>query len=104
MNKHHPEQKDSQIYMGNVCIREAQNPFSKSIGWNTVCYGEKAYDLNGNIIKDMVPCFVEKREIQAAIESQKYRIKLYGDPPGCKDNVTVWQKMLDSATVFYERE
>lgn len=103
MNKHHPEQTESQIYMGNVPSEEVHNIFKRYIGWMSTSYGKIAYDINGNIINYMIPCFVEKSEIQSAVEIQKYKIEMHNNPPGCKENIEVWQKMLDAGTAFYDK-
>lgn len=103
MNKHHPEQTEFQIYMGNVPKQDADRIFSRHIGWFSTSYGKIAYDINGNIINGMVPCFVQKTEIESAIKIQKYEIEMRNNPPGCKENIEVWQKMLDSGTVFYDK-
>lgn len=107
--QHHPEQKWNEIYMGN-----GVNPFSDDhfyslydtfnrdgIGWKSKRYGKVAYTTDGEVIRNMVPIFVERAEIEQAIKSKELDIELYGDKAyGAKENIRVWQSMLDRGTVF----
>lgn len=105
--QHHPEQRWDELYFGNVVNPFSDDPYRyrnfelDRIGWKCKRYGKIAYSTGGEIIEDMVPLFVERREIENAIESEKYRIDLYGDKAyGSADNIRVWQNMLDRGTVF----
>ena len=105
--QHHPEQKWNELYFGNVVNPFSDDPYHRydfmqdRIGWRCKRYGKIAYTTDGEIIKGMVPLFVERREIEVAIETEKARIQMYGDKAyGSNDNIRVLQNMLDRGSIM----
>ena len=95
--KHHPEQQDDEVYMGNQDTEEYWNsPYRlrdlynrgderrEWISWETRRTGKVAYDTEGNVIKTSDPVFVKRQEIEAAIAAS-------GNP----ELKRIWQGMLD---------
>lgn len=83
MQKHHPEQQDDEIYLGNH-----QDYRRVKIGWKTWRAGKVAYDTKGNVLKNLEPVFVKRQEIEAAIvasdDAEKKRL---------------WQGMLECGRI-----
>lgn len=64
MKKHHPEQQDDEIYLGNVPTGQEH----RFVGWERVRFGVTALDADGHTVPDYRPAFVpadEVREVMA---------------------------------------
>jgi|SRR6185369_3242033 len=82
--KHHPEQAESEIYMGNTT---AEGMMSSS--WRTSRLGNVAYNRDGAVIpgQDLLPWFVQRREVEEqsarVAEKKEFRweeiVRLYQD-------------------------
>ncbi len=103
MEKHHPEQQDDEIYMGNGNF--GPTPMGPSIfddepiqsSWLTLRVGEVALDNSGRPIKDcpeLKPFFIQATEVQRKID----HIKQAAEPNDFE--VTCLQEMLDSRTLL----
>ena len=68
-------------------------------GWKQKRYGKIAYDTSGEIINNMVPLFVKRQEIEAAIVKEKHKLTLNIDVHTAPDKIRVWQNMLDKGTI-----
>lgn len=83
--KHHLEQKEDEIYMGNV------DPDHFMVGLHTSWITSRF----GNIVKEfrrMQPWFIQRKEVQS-------KLRLERNP----DIAKIWIKMLETNTAFYER-
>ena len=68
----HPEARPSEVWLTNIGMEEDiyggkgydYEDFD-DIGWKTKRIGERAYDINGNLI-DAYPVFVERCELEQA--------------------------------------
>jgi len=80
IKKHHPEQGDDEIFMGNTV------PDKCHIGWKTKRFGKYAYNAYGKLItnNEYVPAFIKKQEVREAL----------ADPKIDADRRRVWEKML----------
>ena len=58
--KNHPEKQSDELWLCNI----GDTPLNTI--WKTVRYGSIAYDNAGNIVKNYVPVFVKKQEIEEA--------------------------------------
>lgn len=78
--KHHPEQGDDEIFMGNTV------PSQCHIGWKTKRFGKYAYNAHGKLItnNEYVPAFIKKQEVREALANEQIDA----------DRRRVWEKML----------
>ena len=78
--KHHPEQGDDEIFMGNTVPNECH------IGWKTRRFGQVAYNIHGERIKSgmYVPAFIKKQEVREALADERLDA----------DRRRIWEKML----------
>jgi hypothetical protein len=106
--KHHPEQQEGQIYMGNGVVPGLRfNPLEwgfEEMGWKSRTFGKVAYNIYGKVLENMAPIFIDEAEVLNAIQSEQDRIAILGDKAyGAKENIQVWQRMVDAGTVFVEK-
>lgn len=82
MIKHHPEQLNDEIFMGNF---ESHSKFDKNrCGWNSLRIGDKAYSTDGSVISYLHPGFIKVQEVNIAIMNTSDEEKR-----------RVWQEMID---------
>ena len=81
--KHHPEQRDGELFMGNMSKprdRKKRETFAEAMvrqfggvvdqprtAWKSVRIGKVAYDTSGNVINNMVPWFIKRSEVKKTI-------------------------------------
>lgn len=66
--KHHPEQQDDEIYMGNEHVESLMSGHRGSITkWETLRLGDTAYDRSGNVLTSHCSMFIKRSEVDAAI-------------------------------------
>jgi len=95
MNKHHPEQRDDEIYMGNTTPKD----FPKS-SWITKRMGSISFDINNNPlapINQLFPWFIAAGEIRQEIKNE-----LIMNNPCSAERILCLQPMVDNGTVFID--
>lgn len=86
--KHHPEQQDDEIYMGNEHVELLSTARGSITKWGTMRFGDTAYDRSGNVLTSHRPKFIKRSEVEAAIgESQDGYEK------------RIFQEMLDAGRI-----
>ena len=86
--KHHPEQQDDEVYMGNEHVESLSTDRGSITKWETLRFGDTAYDRSGNVLINHRPMFIKRLEVEAAIgESQDGYEK------------RIFQKMLDAGRI-----
>ncbi len=69
-NYKHPEIKEGEIFLTNIVgLRLDLEPYLSdflAIGWKTKRLGMTAYDIYGNSLDGMYPCFVQRAELLKA--------------------------------------
>ena len=90
--KHHPEQQDDEIYMGNA----TPDSLCRS-SWRTSRLGTVAFNSFGKVMYNSgyFPWFVKISEIQAVIDNENL---MRG--PNWQEKVRTFQPMVDKRTVF----
>ncbi len=96
--KHHPEQLEDEIYMGNSTLED----MLKS-SWKTSRLGEVALMANGQPIDwrggrtDLKPWFIKVSEVEQSIENERLNYK-----PWSAERIRTLQPMIDERTCFVE--
>ena len=86
--KHHPEQEDDEVYMGNEHVESLSRARGSITKWGALRFGDTAYDRGGNVLTSHRPKFIKRSEVEAAIgESQDGYEK------------RIFQKMLDAGRI-----
>ncbi len=90
--KHHPEQAEDEIYMGNATFDDAVKS-----SWRTGRLGQVALDINGNKFNpsNLRPWFINVSEVQQAIETERLSNK-----PWSAERIRAFQPMVEKRTVF----
>ena len=65
--KHHPEQQDDEIYMGNEHVESLSQSRGSITKWKTLRLGDTAYDRSGNVLTSHCSMFIKRSEVDAAI-------------------------------------
>lgn len=71
---HHPEEMDGEVFVGNYQDEshhkiQGQGIFLElfdKINWKTKRQGKIAYDINGKVIENVFPVFVQRSEMREA--------------------------------------
>lgn len=78
----HPELRDGEVWISNTPVKRAGDYLRK---FDTARLGEVAYGMTGNVVPDMVPVFVSRREslfwFQRLHEPDEYKPVPYDDDP-----------------------
>ena len=94
--KHHPEQLEDEIYMGN----STPDGVAKS-SWKTGRLGKIALMRNGKASEyfqeTFRPWFIKVSEVEASIETERYENK-----PWSAERIRALQPMVDKRTVFVD--
>jgi len=86
--KHHPEQQEDEIYMGNEHVESLNGTHRSITKWKTLRFGDTSYDRGGNVLTNHRPMFIKRSEVEAAIgESQDGYEK------------RIFQEMLDAGRI-----
>lgn len=103
--KHHPEQKENEIYMGNVRMTDESYPFYENkTSWKSNRYGNTAYTHFGEPLNlpNYRPWFITIEEVQSAINRLKWEIE--NIPCSWNKNkeetIKLYQKMIDNRSVW----
>lgn len=74
MKKHHPEQQEDEIYLGNESTSNFLYHKQPACGWKSKRNGHQAFYSDGTPMQsgDMCPMFIKRSEVEAAI-NEKYR-------------------------------
>lgn len=103
--KHHPEQKDNEIYMGNVRLNDRKfSYFEEKTSWKTNRYGNVAYTIFGTKLdcENYYPWFITIEEVQNQINQLKWEIKnIPCTWNGNKlETIAIYEQMIKDRTVF----
>lgn len=85
--KHHPEQQEDEIYMGNVtCPWETVQKTT----WRSNRFGEHAQNVHGKPVPGLFPWFIKRSEVQAAYDEAQL-----STGPNAAERAQVYKGMLD---------
>jgi hypothetical protein len=103
--KYHPEQKDNEIFMGNVYLDDRiYRDFQNKTSWKSNRYGDVAYSNVGAKLDydGYYPWFITIDEVQSAITNLRWEIE--NIPCTCNQNkletIAIYEQMINSRTVF----
>lgn len=96
--KHHPEQQDDEIYMGNTTMDAV-----RELLWRTKRLGKTAFDRDGIPVQQesidpiidskslLIPCFIKVAEVERSIEAKL--------AAGDRDTANILQGMVDQRSI-----
>lgn len=95
--KHHPEQQDDEIYMGNSTPENAEQT-----SWRTGRLGKLTLNVDGEpcdkfTTKAIKPWFIKVSEVEASIEMERQ-----SNNPGSAEIIKIMQPMIEQRTIFVE--
>jgi hypothetical protein len=93
--KHHPEQQEDEIYMGNIYY-----PFQlfNNTLWKTRRLGKMARYNDGSVIEDnnAIPWFIQRKEVEETIQ-----FELENPSFNSEEKIREFRKMLKEGKVIF---
>jgi hypothetical protein len=97
--KHHPEQLDGEIYMGNSTPEDASQSSWRTGRLGTLTLNNKGEPCDPQTAREIKPWFIQASEVQASIEAERA-----ANRPWSAERIRTWQPMIDNGTVFADTE
>lgn len=94
--KHHPEQFENEIYMGNTTMDGILRSSWKTSRCGKVALGRDGQPV-GHYTEDFKPWFIQVAEVEAVIEMERITPKLWSE-----GYIKTLQPMVDARTIFVE--